>query len=136
MKPKINPATEMELAFAAGEFRKELDALLKKHGAKMQIGWEGKWAYFQVVFPRITNSLAATMIKTRKGDGACRYLNEDSEDYYEFVKSPVPVGILLAAGHDLCPLCERARTQEPQLRREQASGGHAEPTDIDPSICG
>lgn len=67
-----------DLAFRAATFRKELDALMAKHGANLLIGWEGKWMVLQVHFPDIACDEALTLIRADKR-GKVRYLREDEE---------------------------------------------------------
>ncbi len=70
-------AADMELAFKAAEFRKDFDALLDKHGCRLQLGWGGKWAYMQLVWPELDHK-ALTLAKVQKG-GRLRVLTEAEE---------------------------------------------------------
>lgn len=72
-------AERAELAFAAAELRADLDAVLKKHNAKLQIGWEGKWAKLQFVFPALSTTEALSVVQCSKG-GKMRYLTEAEEN--------------------------------------------------------
>lgn len=72
-------APRAELAFRAAELRHDLDELLRKHNAKMQIGWDGKWAKFQFVFPDLSTTEALTVMECRK-DGRARYMTEAEEE--------------------------------------------------------
>lgn len=68
----------LDLAFRAIAFRKDMDALMAKHGASLRIGWEGKWMILQVHFPEIDSDEALTLIRADKR-GKVRYLREDEE---------------------------------------------------------
>jgi hypothetical protein len=68
----------VDLAFRALELRAELDALLAKHGAKLSLGWEGKYAYLQALFPEAGSNEALTLIKVRR-DGRMTYLTTQEE---------------------------------------------------------
>lgn len=78
-KAKIDPndPRTMELAFKTAELRKDLDAVLTKHGGRLQLGWQGKWAYLQVVFDK-ADTLALTLLKVRR-DGKISYVFEAEE---------------------------------------------------------
>lgn len=75
--PKLT-AERAELAFAAAALRKDLDEVLKKHGAKMVIGWQGKWAQLQFQFPALSTDTALTVVECTKG-GKMRYILEEEE---------------------------------------------------------
>lgn len=71
-------ATRIDVAHRALEFRTELDALLKRHGARVLLGWHGKHAKLQVRFPEACGELALTLIEVRR-DGRVRYrLDEEA----------------------------------------------------------
>jgi len=78
-KPKIDPADPrtMELAFKATEMRQDLDEVFRKHGGRLVLGWEGKWAYVQVVFDKY-DALAVTLLKVQRG-GKLKLLTEVEE---------------------------------------------------------
>jgi hypothetical protein len=78
-KLPVDYPTRIALGFKAGEFRKDLDELLKRHGAKMQMGWAGKRCYFQVVFPATTEAAAVTLMTVTK-DRKVRYVEEVEEN--------------------------------------------------------
>ena len=67
----------MELAFKATELRADLDAVFHKHGGRLVLGWEGKWAYLQVVFDK-SDALAVTLLKVPRG-GKLKLLTEVEE---------------------------------------------------------
>lgn len=75
--PKLK-ADEFDIAYRAVQFRTELDALLTKHGAKLLLGWEGKWAKVQVQFEEPASDRAVTIIETAKGKRT-RYTQEIEE---------------------------------------------------------
>ena len=70
-------ADDLDLAFRAAEFRKEFDALLTKHNCRLQLGWGGKWAYLQLVWPD-NHAKALTLAKVQKG-GKLRVITEAEE---------------------------------------------------------
>lgn len=72
--PRIDP-DQFDIAYRAVQLRTELDALLTKHGAKLLLGWEGKWAKVQFQFIEPASSLAVTIIETAKGKRT-RYTQE------------------------------------------------------------
>lgn len=78
-KVKVDPndPRTMELAFKAAEMRADLDGVFRKHGGRLVLGWEGKWAYMQVVFDR-ADSLAVTLLKVPRG-GKLKLLTEVEE---------------------------------------------------------
>lgn len=67
----------IELAFKAHEFRSELDALLKKHGAKLALAHCGKWAHLQLQWEAMPQAVG--IMRTTRG-GKVRYLTEAEED--------------------------------------------------------
>ncbi|HEY4530122.1 MAG TPA: hypothetical protein VIG97_07315 [Luteimonas sp.] len=71
-------ATKFDVAHRALEFRTELDALLQRHGARMLLGWDGKWAKVQVTFPEASGGIGLTIMETRKG-GRVRYVQDIEE---------------------------------------------------------
>lgn len=71
-------ATRIDVAHRALELRGELDVLLKRHGARLLLGWEGKRAKLQVMFPEASGEIALTIIETRKG-GRVRYVLDEEE---------------------------------------------------------
>jgi len=71
-------ATQLDVAYRALDFRTELDALLKKHGVRMLLGWEGKWAKLQLMFPEASTEIVLTIIETKKG-GRVRYRLDEEE---------------------------------------------------------
>ena len=71
-------ADRFELACAAAALRADLDEVLKKHNAKLILGWEGKWVSVQVQFPLLSTDEALTIMQTRKG-GRARYMTEADE---------------------------------------------------------
>lgn len=75
-QPKLT-AERMELAFKAAEFRQDLDALVEQYGARLQFGWQGKWAYLQVVFD--DSGEALTLCRVSK-NGKVRYQTEKEEN--------------------------------------------------------
>lgn len=79
-------AEELDLAFRAVEFRREFDTLLDKHGCRLQLGWDGKWSYLQVVWPD-NNTKALTLAKIQKGSRV-RVLTEAEE----MLKQPGKLG--------------------------------------------
>lgn len=78
-KQKIDPTDPytMELAFKAAAMRADLDDVFRKHGGRLVLGWEGKWAYMQVVFDH-ADSLAVTLLKVPRG-GKLKLLTEVEE---------------------------------------------------------
>lgn len=68
----------VDVAFAAACFRDELDALLEKHNAKMLLGWDGKWAKVQVMFPEASQTTVVTIVETAKGK-KMRYVLQKEE---------------------------------------------------------
>jgi hypothetical protein len=77
MKDKNITAERVGIAFEASCFRDELDALLQKYNAHMGIGWDGKWAKVQVLFPQETTKLAVTIMETAKGKFTRYVLREE-----------------------------------------------------------
>lgn len=71
-------ATQFDVAHRALEFRTEFDALLKRHGARMLLGWHGKHAKLQVRFPEASDDIALTLIEVRR-DGRVRYRLDEEE---------------------------------------------------------
>ncbi len=71
-------ATKFDVAHRALEFRAELDELLQRHGARMLLGWDGKWAKVQITFPEATGGLGLTIMETKKG-GRVRYVQDIEE---------------------------------------------------------
>ena len=76
--PPLTPE-RLDLAFRATALRKDLDAVLGRHGAKLRIGWEGKWMVLQVHFPEIDSDEALTLIRADKR-GKVRYFTEAEEN--------------------------------------------------------
>jgi hypothetical protein len=66
-----------DLAFRAHAFRTELDALLDKHGMRLVLAHQGKWAHVQVQWPGA--SQAVSIMRTTR-DGKVRYLTKAEED--------------------------------------------------------
>lgn len=67
---KLADAQRNYAAIIGGEFRKDLDALLTKHGLGIQIAHGGKWACLQLTFkdhPDIPPDLALTIVKVDRG---------------------------------------------------------------------
>lgn len=75
--PSIKNPSTVDAAFRAAEFRAELDALLTKHGMRLVLAHEGKWAHLQGQWPDIPDCAVSFMRVTR--GGRIRYLLE-SED--------------------------------------------------------
>lgn len=71
-------ATQLDVAHRALDLRTDMDALLKKHGARMMLGWEGKWAKLQLMFPEASGEIVLTIIETKKG-GRVRYRLDEEE---------------------------------------------------------
>ena len=76
-KPPLTPE-RLELAYRAAALRKDLDDVLKKHGAKLVLGWQGKWAQLQFHFPALSTTEALTVVECTKG-GKMRYIREEEE---------------------------------------------------------
>lgn len=72
--PSIQSPTTMDAAFRAAAFRAELDALLTKHGMRLVLAHEGKWAHLQGQWPGIPDCAVSFMRVTR--GGRIRYLLE------------------------------------------------------------
>lgn len=71
-------ATRVDVAFHAAAFRDELDELLKRHNAQLLLGWNGKWAKLQVMFPQASQETVITIAETKKG-GLIRYVMQEEE---------------------------------------------------------
>jgi len=79
---KTSDAQRNYAAIIAGEFRGELEAMLKKHGLGMQLGNTGKWAKLQLTFvghPDIPPDLALTLVAVDRGQRQ-RYVFEVEEN--------------------------------------------------------
>ena len=76
--PRVDYATRVDVGHRALELRADLDAVLKKHGARLLLGWEGKRAKIQLMFPDASTELALTIIETAKGKRV-RYVLEEEE---------------------------------------------------------
>lgn len=74
-RPKLT-AERFDLAFRGAVFRDELDALLKRHNARLTIGWDGKWVKLQVQFPEVATDEAMTILEATKGR-AMRYVMQE-----------------------------------------------------------
>lgn len=70
--------TKVDVAFRASVFRDELDALLTRHNARLLLGWNGKWAKLQVMFPEASQETVVTIAETKKG-GVVRYVTQEEE---------------------------------------------------------
>ncbi len=68
----------VDVAFNAACFRDELDALLEKYKARLLLGWEGKWAKVQVMFPEASTETVVTIVETAKGK-RMRYVTQVEE---------------------------------------------------------
>ena len=75
--PNLTPE-RVDVAFAAACFRDELDALLTKHNARLLIGWHGKWAKVQVMFPEASTKTVVTIMETAKGKRSRYVLQEEA----------------------------------------------------------
>lgn len=73
-----DPATQFDVAHRALSLRTELDEMLERHGARLLLGWDGKWAKVQIMFPEASSDIVMTIIETKKG-GRARY-TLDAED--------------------------------------------------------
>lgn len=72
--PSTRDPETFDAAFRAAAFRGELDALLKKHGMRLVLAHEGKWAHLQGQWPGIA-SCAVSFMRCTRG-GRIRYLTE------------------------------------------------------------
>jgi len=72
--PKADSAETFDAAYRAALFRVELDALLSKHGMRLVLAHEGKWAHLQGQWPDVAGCAVSFMRATR--GGRVRYLTE------------------------------------------------------------
>ena len=86
---KLDPE-KIDVAFSATMFREELDALLHRHQAVVQLGWDGKWAKFQVCFPNLSKTTVVTLVETAKGKHT-RYVMHPQEVREFGTPSPISV---------------------------------------------
>lgn len=75
--PRNLTPERVDVAFAAACFRDELDALLQKHQARLLVGWSGKWAKVQVMFPEASTKTVVTIMETTKGKRSRYVLQEE-----------------------------------------------------------
>lgn len=72
--PPASAPETFDAAFRAAAFRVELDALLTKHGMRLVLAHEGKWAHLQGQWPDLPQCAVSFMRCTR--GGKIRYLTE------------------------------------------------------------
>lgn len=65
--PKASYPEKIDVAFSAAAFRDKLDILLKEFNAHILLGWAGKWAKVQVMFPEASTDTVITIMETAKG---------------------------------------------------------------------
>lgn len=70
--------TRIDLAFQASCLRDELDELLKRYDARLLLGWDGKWAKVQVMFPATSRETVVTIMETKRG-GTAHYVLQEEE---------------------------------------------------------
>ena len=49
-----------------------------KHNARLLVGWHGKWAKVQVMFPEASTKTVVTIIETAKGKRSRYVLREEA----------------------------------------------------------
>ena len=81
---------KIDVAFNAAVFREELDSLMVKHKAQMLLGWDGKWAKVQVMFPDASKSTVVTLMETAKGK-SIRYVLDVQE--LRMPDTPAPLSV-------------------------------------------